>query len=242
MVVPKPSLTGVVKRVPWIALICALVAIGYCVGLWIGGMSTLETLKVCIPSADIEACISTAETQIVLPEISLVIDLVGLLFGAIALWVACSGLNTWKNELKHKRNIELFDYIMKELLDISSTLGLMGNIVKAARMHHSLGNPVAYPGALDCHLKLNHAVAHISSRIQNEAVVNTNLLAEFRKLELKIRTISLFLSGLELQPKVSPANTKKLLELEEQESSLVENAEGELILFKEFCRMNLTFG
>ena len=115
MAVPKPSLTGGVKRVPWIALTCALVAIGYCAGLWFGGMSTFETLKVCIPSTDIEACIGAAESKVVLPDISLVIDLVGLLFGVIALWIAYSGLNTWKSELKHKRSLEVYSLISQEI-------------------------------------------------------------------------------------------------------------------------------
>jgi hypothetical protein len=242
MVVSKPSLTGIIKRVPWIALFAAVVAIGYCAGLWVGGMSTFEKLQVCMPSTDIEACINSVESKVILPDIALVIDLVGLLFGVFALWVACSGLNTWKSELKHKRDIELFDFLMIELEEINFQLGSLGYVLKRVRIESSRGSDAAHPNTLDAELKLNHKLALISLRIQRETVLNVKLLDEFRYFEKVIRELILFLSGLHIEPKISPLDRDKFMELEDKEDRLISAGELQLNLFKEYLRKNLTAG
>lgn len=242
MAVPKPSLTGGVKRVPWIALICALVAIGYCAGLWFGGMSTFETLKVCMPSTDIEACIGAAESKVVLPDISLVIDLVGLLFGVIALWIACSGLNTWKSELKHRRNLDLFDFITSKMGKVSSEIGFLKNNVLHVREHFANGSLDAHTHISTSGISMNNALSAIIIRIQDAASVDNELLSTARETHKQFSHLSTYLMGLSFRPAIPVDDMEGWKKFESESQDLILKADFQLKLFKDFCRHRLTAG
>ncbi len=232
----------IISTIPWMALSLALLAIGYCIGLSFGSINSLDVLKLCITNPDISACIEKVEKKIFWPDAALVISLIGLLFGAFAVLIACAGLSTWKNELKHKRNLDLFDFLTENIGKISLELGLLGNVVRLARIEYSMGGATSNSRVTNSTININYAISGISKRIQNEVIVNTKLLAEFRNLEKELRGLTLFLNSLCLEPKLSPLDRDGNMKLQEKEEELIRTATEQLDLFKRLCRENLTAG
>jgi hypothetical protein len=230
---------SVISTMPWLALSLTLLAIGYCIGLSLGSINSLDVLKECIKHPDISACIDKVEDKTFWPGVPLVINLVSLTFGAFAIFIACTGLDTWKSEFRHKRNLDLFDFITMEVGKIRRQLELSKNTAQRISLHQETRGTDSQSNATESIINFSSALARISQRIESEAIVNEKLLIEFGNVNRDVRKLMLFLAGLTFEYRGISSHQTTGGSLYETEAQLIVLVDNQLSVFKRFCRDNL---